>query len=96
MSSDKPSTTPSAPETVPWPELDRVYEGGDGLYEYQRARADAAMSKLRLAVEALQLIAKNADKKGDGCCEPRYVGHGCYSPQEASEALSRIGELPPP
>jgi hypothetical protein len=80
-----------------WPKSGHAcdYEGCSKCEDYQRACADAAMARLRLAVEALRDIANAADKNGQGSCEPSNSGHGCYSPEWAQEALASIGPLPP-
>lgn len=52
-----------------------------GREDYERARADAAMARLRVAVEALKAV-----------CEQRPNE---YYYVEVDDALSAIGELPP-
>ncbi len=74
-------------KTMPaWPDPNDYCEGTDSLYEesqqclrYERARADAAMARLRVAVEALELYAH--------CVANTHV--------TADKALQAIGPLPP-
>jgi hypothetical protein len=72
-------------EMKPWPKLPLIL--GEGIHgacidhvEYQTARADAAMDRLRVAVEALKQIKFNEEGGSDTRC--------------AEDALEAIGELP--
>lgn len=85
----KPQT--ATPETVPWPERSEYITPtpyGDGMTmaqiaDYESARADAAMSRLRVAVEALKAV---LDYEGEQIDK--------RSGRLIHKALSRIGELP--
>jgi hypothetical protein len=69
-------------EMKPWP---KPFEAGDTLdlgqyIRYERARYEAAMDRLRVAVEALKQIKFNEEGGSDTRC--------------AEDALEAIGELP--
>jgi hypothetical protein len=77
-------------ELKPWPDYRSPEYGiaiADGLFTgnaeqvlaYERARAEAAMARLRVAVEALELLRGYSDRSGI---------------KRADEALSDIGEIP--
>jgi cell division protein FtsB len=74
----------------PWPKADDFgyafdeLSAKDAALRFQRARADAAMERLRVAVEALQ---EAVPALHDG-------GHHAMA-EQAEEALQEIGELPP-
>jgi hypothetical protein len=64
---------------------------------YERARADAAMERLRLAVEALKRVGSYSIALGDGpSVATMHAIHGCLeeSAKTAIETLEAIGEVP--
>ena len=89
----------STGDLLPWPERPPIHhEPGPvevGGYEYdscpichayERARADAAIARLRKAVEALQLLAVEANDED-------YISASFVS-AKCDEALSLIGDIP--
>jgi hypothetical protein len=88
--------TPSAPETVPWPERSEYVTPtpyGDGMTmaqiaDYESARAEAAMSRLRDAHQTLEVLAAQTSGK------PGSTARADCMAAMANAALSRIGELP--
>ena len=75
---------------LPWPEKPKINSSMNGeeyerymhigWHEYERARAEAALQRLRVAVEAL----KNAS-----------AGYENYGFTGVRKALEQIGEVPP-
>jgi hypothetical protein len=60
------------------------------ILAYERARAEAAIQRLRIAVEALTVIKSGSDRP-DSDYWAIYDVH-----KHATEALALIGDLPPP
>lgn len=79
--------TPPTPNGLPgWPKADD-YRADDSQYaevalqlDYERARADAAMVRLRVAIAALSEYRFTDNEQGE---------------RKAAEALTHIGTLPP-
>lgn len=81
-----------------WPErLKRPWiEDGRELH-YERARAEAALERLRVAVEALKRVGSFSSALGDGASvETMHAVHGCLEEcaEAAVEALALVGPLP--
>jgi hypothetical protein len=87
---------------LPWPALPPLVTGLSvhlqrELTIYERARADAALQRLRVAVEALT-PARAALKRAHH--QHLDLGYGAFEEQvelltEVCEALEQIGEVPP-
>lgn len=75
----------------PW----RGVVDGDGE-EFERKRADAALSRLRLAVSKLQAIEtlRVSFESESGVWPGRDSDHSLWKSELAKEALAAIGELP--
>ena len=83
---------PSWPDTKTFLGLKDATQFGD-QWAYQRARADAAMERLKLAVEALLEIESQSRFDEDGI----YYKMACIQDavERASVAIVAIGPLPP-
>lgn len=72
----------STPEIIPWP---REFRRGETVNEwkaaaYERQRAEAAISRLKVAIEALEVVRD-------------WSPHKSFGEREADKALASIGEL---
>lgn len=73
---------PKLPVNTPWREDVNV------LYDYERARAEAALARLMVAVNTLERIRREVDNSEEDGDSLDYVS--CW----VREALSTIGEVP--
>jgi hypothetical protein len=76
----------------PWPNHEDFAYNVIGDMTYERARADAAIDRLRLAVEALNSIKDKERYDTDGIWHPMCGGTDMS--EHAAEALEAIGEVP--
>jgi hypothetical protein len=83
-------------EQIPWPEKPADSAFWVAKHAYERARADAAIARLRLAVKALGEVSKVLDDDVFYC---GVVGLQPYKQDYATfvkvrDALSKIGPIP--
>jgi hypothetical protein len=73
---------------LPWPIEHGGYPTTQDTLDYERARAAAAMARLRVAVEALRDISQRCPK------DLKLITSEDIARAEARDALTAIGDLP--
>jgi hypothetical protein len=93
-----PARTGEAMTLLPWPEAPYIDDRDDDWLEYERARAEAALQRLRVAVAQLRCIQTLAilhTEVASGRTWPGSVNDlSMWKSEIAKEALEHIGEIP--